>query len=156
METDVEFSSTGEALPMACQVSIQVNTGFLIFFFLMAWGLLCIPHLLCHTQTLPITGLWPDPQRCCNPLLKVISTRWLGQFGLCQILSVSRKYPVLYPSAALDLACVCVHMQCLFTPSVSFLISGFQMHARFPLNASSRDHYRWSSKVSMAAAAPWW
>ncbi|NWS33389.1 SPAT5 protein, partial [Polioptila caerulea] len=33
---------------------------------------------------------------------------------------------------------------------------GFQMHARFPLNASSRDHYRWSPKVSMAAAAPWW
>ncbi|NWZ66257.1 SPAT5 protein, partial [Acrocephalus arundinaceus] len=45
---------------------------------------------------------------------------------------------------------------CLFTPSVSFLISGFQMHARFPLNASSRDHYRWSPKVSMAVAAPWW
>ncbi|NXR56128.1 SPAT5 protein, partial [Hippolais icterina] len=33
---------------------------------------------------------------------------------------------------------------------------GFQMHARFPLNASSRDHYRWSPKVSMAVAAPWW
>ncbi|NXI14380.1 SPAT5 protein, partial [Irena cyanogastra] len=33
---------------------------------------------------------------------------------------------------------------------------GFQMHARFPLNASSRDHYRWSPKVSTAAAAPWW
>ncbi|NWU25422.1 SPAT5 protein, partial [Dyaphorophyia castanea] len=33
---------------------------------------------------------------------------------------------------------------------------GFQMHARFPLNASSRDHYRWSPKVSMAAAVPWW
>ncbi|NWZ85071.1 SPAT5 protein, partial [Poecile atricapillus] len=33
---------------------------------------------------------------------------------------------------------------------------GFQMHARFPLNASSRDPYRWSPKVSMAAAAPWW
>ncbi|NXU44198.1 SPAT5 protein, partial [Drymodes brunneopygia] len=46
--------------------------------------------------------------------------------------------------------------ECLFTPSVSFLILGFQMHARFPLNASSRDHYRWSPKVSMAAAAPWW
>lgn len=26
----------------------------------------------------------------------------------------------------------------------------FQMHARFPLNARSRDHYRWSPKVSMA------
>ncbi|NXV67966.1 SPAT5 protein, partial [Molothrus ater] len=46
--------------------------------------------------------------------------------------------------------------RCLFTPSVSFLISGSQMHARFPLNASSRDHYRWSPKVSTAAAAPWW
>ncbi|NXB07921.1 SPAT5 protein, partial [Cnemophilus loriae] len=34
--------------------------------------------------------------------------------------------------------------------------NGFQMHARFPLNASSRDHYRWSPKVSMAAAVPWW
>ncbi|NXI76138.1 SPAT5 protein, partial [Rhipidura dahli] len=34
--------------------------------------------------------------------------------------------------------------------------SGFQMHARFPLNASSRHHYRWSPKVSMAAAVPWW
>ncbi|NXH54064.1 SPAT5 protein, partial [Rhabdornis inornatus] len=34
--------------------------------------------------------------------------------------------------------------------------SGFQMHARFLLNASSRDHYRWSPKVSTAAAAPWW
>ncbi|NXH87781.1 SPAT5 protein, partial [Edolisoma coerulescens] len=34
--------------------------------------------------------------------------------------------------------------------------AGFQMHARFPLNASSRDHYRWSPKVSMAAAVPWW
>ncbi|NXE64064.1 SPAT5 protein, partial [Calcarius ornatus] len=45
---------------------------------------------------------------------------------------------------------------CLFTPSVSFLISGFQMHARFPLNASSRDHYRWSPKVNTAVAAPWW
>lgn len=122
----------------------------------MAWGLLCIPHLWCHTQTLPITGLWPDPQHCCNPLLKVISTRWLGQFGLCQITSVFRKYPVLYPSAALDLMCVYVHMQCLFTPSVSFLILGFQMHARFLLNASSRDHYRWSPKVSMAVAVPWW
>ncbi|NXW80797.1 SPAT5 protein, partial [Hirundo rustica] len=33
---------------------------------------------------------------------------------------------------------------------------GFQMHARFPLNASSRGHYRWSPKVSMAAVAPWW
>ncbi|NXO37792.1 SPAT5 protein, partial [Locustella ochotensis] len=33
---------------------------------------------------------------------------------------------------------------------------GFQMHARFPLNASSRDHFRWSPKVSMAVAAPWW
>ncbi|NWV81795.1 SPAT5 protein, partial [Dasyornis broadbenti] len=33
---------------------------------------------------------------------------------------------------------------------------GFQMHARFPLNASSRDHYRWSPKVSMAAVVPWW
>ncbi|NXQ11234.1 SPAT5 protein, partial [Peucedramus taeniatus] len=33
---------------------------------------------------------------------------------------------------------------------------GFQMHARFPLNASSSDHFRWSPKVSMAAAAPWW
>ncbi|NXP84191.1 SPAT5 protein, partial [Passerina amoena] len=43
-----------------------------------------------------------------------------------------------------------------FTPSVSFLIAGFQMHARFSLNASSRDHYRWSPKVSTAAAAPWW
>ncbi|NXL98967.1 SPAT5 protein, partial [Tyrannus savana] len=32
----------------------------------------------------------------------------------------------------------------------------FQMHARFPLNASSRDHSRWSPKVSMAAAVPWW
>ncbi|NXG06067.1 SPAT5 protein, partial [Sakesphorus luctuosus] len=31
----------------------------------------------------------------------------------------------------------------------------FQMHARFPLNASSRDHYRWSPKVSMAAVVPW-
>ncbi|NWU91835.1 SPAT5 protein, partial [Upupa epops] len=28
--------------------------------------------------------------------------------------------------------------------------SGFPMHARFPLNARSRDHYRWSPKVSMA------
>ncbi|NWV02752.1 SPAT5 protein, partial [Ptilonorhynchus violaceus] len=36
------------------------------------------------------------------------------------------------------------------------LILGFQMHARFPLNASSRDHYRWSPKVSMAAVVPWW
>ncbi|NWR30410.1 SPAT5 protein, partial [Tachuris rubrigastra] len=35
-------------------------------------------------------------------------------------------------------------------------LSGFQMHARFPLNASSRDHSRWSPKVSMAAAVPWW
>ncbi|NXY04598.1 SPAT5 protein, partial [Pteruthius melanotis] len=34
--------------------------------------------------------------------------------------------------------------------------SGFQMHARFLLNASSRDHYRWSPKVSTAAAVPWW
>ncbi|NWW15970.1 SPAT5 protein, partial [Falcunculus frontatus] len=34
--------------------------------------------------------------------------------------------------------------------------NGFQMHARFSLNASSRDHYRWSPKVSMAAAVPWW
>ncbi|NXS80264.1 SPAT5 protein, partial [Erpornis zantholeuca] len=34
--------------------------------------------------------------------------------------------------------------------------AGFQMHARFLLNASSRDHYRWSPKVSMAAAVPWW
>ncbi|NWU05563.1 SPAT5 protein, partial [Cephalopterus ornatus] len=33
---------------------------------------------------------------------------------------------------------------------------GFQMHARFLLNASSRDHSRWSPKVSMAAAVPWW
>ncbi|NXK38333.1 SPAT5 protein, partial [Piprites chloris] len=33
---------------------------------------------------------------------------------------------------------------------------GFQMHARFPLNASSRDHSRWSPKVSTAAAVPWW
>ncbi|NXP55436.1 SPAT5 protein, partial [Heliornis fulica] len=28
---------------------------------------------------------------------------------------------------------------------------GFQMHARFPLSARSRDHYRWSPKVNMAA-----
>ncbi|NXC04756.1 SPAT5 protein, partial [Orthonyx spaldingii] len=34
--------------------------------------------------------------------------------------------------------------------------NGFQMHARFPLNASSSDHYRWSPKVSTAAAVPWW
>ncbi|NWR86150.1 SPAT5 protein, partial [Furnarius figulus] len=34
--------------------------------------------------------------------------------------------------------------------------NGFQMHARFPLNASSRDHSRWSPKVSMAAVVPWW
>lgn len=33
LETDVEFSSKGEALPMACQESIQVNTGFLFFKF---------------------------------------------------------------------------------------------------------------------------
>ncbi|NWI89515.1 SPAT5 protein, partial [Pitta sordida] len=33
---------------------------------------------------------------------------------------------------------------------------GFQMHARFPLNASSGDHYRWSPKVSTAAVVPWW
>lgn len=35
LQTDAEFSSKGEALPMACQVSIQVNTGFFfsIFFF---------------------------------------------------------------------------------------------------------------------------
>ncbi|NXF02307.1 SPAT5 protein, partial [Smithornis capensis] len=32
----------------------------------------------------------------------------------------------------------------------------FQMHARFPLNASSGDHYRWSPQVSMAAVVPWW
>ncbi|NXI98915.1 SPAT5 protein, partial [Psophia crepitans] len=30
-------------------------------------------------------------------------------------------------------------------------LQGFQMHARFPLNASTRDHYRWSPKVNMAA-----
>ncbi|NXA06029.1 SPAT5 protein, partial [Sapayoa aenigma] len=36
------------------------------------------------------------------------------------------------------------------------LTLGFQMHARFPLNASSGDHYRWSPKVSMAAVVPWW
>ncbi|NXM70818.1 SPAT5 protein, partial [Serilophus lunatus] len=34
--------------------------------------------------------------------------------------------------------------------------NGFQMHARFPLNASSGDHYRWSPRVSMAAVVPWW
>ncbi|NXP22339.1 SPAT5 protein, partial [Scytalopus superciliaris] len=33
---------------------------------------------------------------------------------------------------------------------------GLQMHARFPLNASSRDHSRWSPKVSMAALVQWW
>ncbi|NWQ63117.1 SPAT5 protein, partial [Neopipo cinnamomea] len=35
-------------------------------------------------------------------------------------------------------------------------VSRFQMHARFLLNASSRDHSRWSPKVNMAAAVPWW
>ncbi|NXA51890.1 SPAT5 protein, partial [Nothocercus julius] len=33
---------------------------------------------------------------------------------------------------------------------------GLQMHARFPLSARSRAHYRWSPKVSMAAVVRWW
>ncbi|NXF74127.1 SPAT5 protein, partial [Sclerurus mexicanus] len=47
-------------------------------------------------------------------------------------------------------------------PPAGFAIPGdslqrrFQMHARFPLNASSRDHSRWSPKVSMAVVVQWW
>ncbi|NXJ12108.1 SPAT5 protein, partial [Odontophorus gujanensis] len=33
---------------------------------------------------------------------------------------------------------------------------GFQMHARFLLNARSRDHYRWSPKASTAVVVRWW
>ncbi|NWS16805.1 SPAT5 protein, partial [Pachyramphus minor] len=39
---------------------------------------------------------------------------------------------------------------------VSAQNGGFQMLARFLLNASSRDHSRWSPKVSMAAVVLWW
>ncbi|NXC92951.1 SPAT5 protein, partial [Certhia familiaris] len=73
---------------------------------------------------------------------------------LAELVERTQKYSgaeVKLPGVSAQMA-----FKCLFTPSVSFLISGFQMHARFPLNASSRDHYRWSPQVSMAAVAPWW
>ncbi|NXF30105.1 SPAT5 protein, partial [Nyctibius bracteatus] len=38
----------------------------------------------------------------------------------------------------------------------SFLWQRFQMHARFPLNARSRDRYRWSPKVSTAVGVHSW
>ncbi|NXT17833.1 SPAT5 protein, partial [Syrrhaptes paradoxus] len=47
--------------------------------------------------------------------------------------------------------CVCIRTHAMFIYTFCLIILGFQMHARFPLNARSRDHYRWSPKVSMAA-----
>ena len=34
-------------------------------------------------------------------------------------------------------------------------VPGFQMHARFPLNARGSDRYRWSPKANTAVVVRW-